>query len=255
MLVKLILKVMELKYVTAALLAKKERAEQQRTDLFGEPPVNVFKELRTQHGWTHNELCQKIYISKQALIRLEQGTYTNPLPSVLTWWAEHTCRASNCPSNQSDLFPGQPLGELFIRDAYSDFQQNQRSRYDHVFGTSLVFNDAEYARIHEQRYHPFRVLRERCYFSLTEVARSLCLPQATLEHFEKKYRTQQSVPKELRNALRDIGYPTDDRNYFADQYMQFRSGAKRFRVNGFNVTESPIDFRPGASRETASGLG
>jgi hypothetical protein len=223
-----------MKRSTVALLRKKEQMEAERTERFGPPPINPFKQLRLDHGFTHSELCSQVYISKQAIIRLEQGTYTNPLPTVLTWWGEHHCASSKCPSNQSDIKPGQPIGELYLRDAYAEFQQNQRARYFRIFGVSLVFNDNELRRIHDERYHPFRILRERANFSLTEVARSLCLPQATLEHFEKKFRTQQCVPKALRSVLREIGYATNELNEFEDEYMQFRNGGLRFRVVSMN---------------------
>jgi transcriptional regulator with XRE-family HTH domain len=209
----------------------KDRDEAQRIKRFGPPPINPFKRLRTQHGFTHRDLQDRVFISKQALIRLEQGTYDNPLPSVLEWWAEHTCNDPRCISNQSDLRPGEPIGELYLRDLYATFQQDQRARFVKCFGPTVEFNEAELARIHDERNHPFRVLRERCYWSVTETAKHLCLPQYTLEHFERKYRTQQSVPKLLRIVLKEVKYSSSDVRTLDAVYNEFRTNNRRVLSN------------------------
>lgn len=214
-------------YRTAPTNSAKAKLEAERLKLHGPPPTNPFKQLRLDHGFTHDNLCSRIFISKQALIRLEQGTYDSPLPSVLEWWANHVCKSSDCPANKSTLRPGEPIGELYLRDSYAEFQQRQRGRYKLCFGPSLEYDADELHRIFNVGDHPFGVMRDRAFMSRTEVAKSLCIPQATVEHFEKKFRVQQTVPKNLRYALKEIGYSASNIADFCAVYNDYRNNNRR----------------------------
>jgi len=208
-------------YRTLPIIQAKVAAESLRSD----PPINVFKQLRLDHGFTQRDLQERIYISKQSLIRLEQGTYETPLPAVLEWWASHVCGAPNCPANRG-INPGHPIGELRLRDAYSEFQELTRQRYTELFGKSLCFNDQEYGNIKSGALHPFRALRSRANYNVTETAKALCVPQATIEHFEKKAKTQQTVPKNIKSALFQMGYKSVDVVALVDAYAEYRSAIK-----------------------------
>jgi hypothetical protein len=63
----------------------------------------------------------------------------------------------------------------------------------------------------------------------SEVAKYLCVPQATIQHFERKWKTQQTVPKELNAALHAIGYTYSEINQFNDNYESWRRAALNAR--------------------------
>ncbi len=87
--------------------------------------------------------------------------------------------------------------ERTIVDAYEGFREATRKRSSLLFGTELRVDIST-------SLHPFRQLRRE--INPSEVAKRLCIPQATIQHFERKWKTQQSVPKEIVVALVEIGY-------------------------------------------------
>lgn len=157
----------------------------------------VFKTLRLQHDLTLVDLGNRVGVSKQALIRLEQGTFPKPLEPVLDFWVDNY-----------------GYSYLQILDAYDGYRTVQRQSHPRLFGPLSVVTT-------KSAPHPFRQIRAS--FGLTECAKLLCVPQATLQHFEKKWRTQQSVPKELRSALHDNGYLNSELVYFCEAYNFWRN--------------------------------
>lgn len=184
-----------MKHTTRTLLTALEQEEDARLAEFGPPPVNVFKELREAQSLSHQSLAMKCYVSKLALIRLEQGCFSDPLPSVI------------------DYYVGRGESELRLRDAYIEFQQETRRRHYLLFGSDLTFDLS-------LPLHPLRQLRRG--INPTDLSKRLCLPQATIEHFEKKWKTQQSVPKQLASALSELGYRQHDIEGFKRNYKAWR---------------------------------
>src|SRR6478735_4329964 len=115
--------------------------------------VNVFKDLREETGLSHVELSRKIHISKQALIRLEQGMFTEPLPTVLEYYVKY-----------------HGVSELRMRDAYEGFQHANRRKHFRYFGIDLN-GDPSFSDL--DNLHPFRQLRLRIGVNPTEVAKAL----------------------------------------------------------------------------------
>jgi transcriptional regulator with XRE-family HTH domain len=192
-----------MKLTTFNQLEDKEALEQIRIDNFGPPPTNPFKRLRG--NLTLEALANRIGVSKQALIRLEQGTFNEPLPNVLSFWVTE-----------------RGYSELSLTDEYTEYQRLVRARHWHYFGPIL---HAEF----NVETHPFRQLRHNVKVNPSEVAKALCIPQGTLNHFEKKWRTQQTVPKLLVDVLQIIGYPYEDVLLFCSTY-------KIWRQNNLNGT-------------------
>lgn len=184
-----------MKHTTKSLLTSESEAESERINLYGPPPTNIFKELREAQHLSHQALANKCYVSKLALIRLEQGCFSDPLPSVI------------------DYYVNRGESELRLRDAYIEFQQATRRRYYLLFGESLDFDLS-------LPQHPLRQLRKG--INPTDLSKRLCLPQATIEHFEKKWKTQQSVPKQLCAALSELGYRQHDIEGFKRNYKAWR---------------------------------
>lgn len=181
---------------TAPTLRKKALADSQRLKEFGPSPENIFKALRLNADLSLDALSGRCFVSKQALIRLEQGCFSDPLPSVV------------------DYYTRQGHSELQLRDAYLQFQELMRKRHHLLFGPSLEVNiDGE---------HPLRQLRDNIDYNPTELAKAICMPQSTILHFERKWRTQQSVPKQLLNALSQCGYQVKQLNEFANTYEVWR---------------------------------
>lgn len=193
-----------MKFATERLHAEKAEVLKTRLDKYGPAPINVFTRLRLTAGpnnspLSHDALSRKIHVSKQALIRLEQGTFNVPLPSVV------------------DFYVARGESELRMRDAYEDYQNRMRERHEYLFGDHLEID----LNVDD---HPFRQLRYGSNPPLnpTEVSKSLCIPQATIEHFEKKWRTQKSVPKALVDCLKQIGYTWEQVESFRVAYTIWR---------------------------------
>lgn len=179
------------------------RYESHLDSLYGPAPLNPFTRLRNSLELSHEELARQMYTSKQSLIRLEQGCYDKPLPVAVDWWVNYGA-----------------VTELQITDAYEEFQQLTRTRHHQYFGPELQI---DYTSVIAD--HPLRQLcNSHPYFpvNVTEVAKSLCLPQATLQHWQKKWRTQQSVPRTFQSVLMEIGYSKYQVKDFNEAYYNWR---------------------------------
>jgi len=178
--------------------------EATRDETYGPLPINPFKTLRGD--LSHQKLSNQISVDKLALIRLEQGIYPDPLPSVLSYWVS---RGEN---------------ELHLTDGYYEFQALTRKHYFKLFGDSLHINI-------ELPVHPLAQLRrsgDGRYTDLSQmqVSKFLCVAQSTIHYFETKWRVQKSVPKPLALALQNAGYGSLEVNYFCDQYLEWRACRK-----------------------------
>lgn len=158
----------------------------------------VFKTLRLQEQMTLESLAKQVGVTKHALIRLEQGTFSRPLEPVIDYWEQI-----------------HGYSHMQIRDAYDGFRTSKRKERPRIFGPLLTFTMTP--------IHPLRQLRSFSGLGLTETAKQLCVPQATLQHFEKKWKTQQSVPKELINALAENGYFVNELRVFNHNYTLWRN--------------------------------
>lgn len=189
-------------YATAPVIKRKAALNADRLRLFGPPPINVFKQLRQSLDLSHEQLGLRMLLTKQALIRLEQGTFATPLPTALDWWV----------SNHG-------YSHLQLTDAYEGYQEAQRLRHHRLF-SDLNASSAKGAK------HPLRQLRDASDLTTSELSKSLCLPQATLNHFERKWRTQKTVPKCFTSVLRQTGYTNNEVFAFCRAYEIWRANNK-----------------------------
>ncbi len=191
----------------------------ERVALFGKRPFNIFYMLRFQQDLTLERLSVHTRVDRKALSRLEDGLYTNPLPSVVTHWVRRGLASE---------------GELL--ESYADFQYAQRRRHLFFFGPHLGVD-------YVSREHPFRQLRARrpsliepyhvLPVGLLECSRAMCLPVDTIQWFEKKWRNQQSVPKTMKAAFNEMGYSLDMIGNFEAYYKLWR--ANQMQHNGVRV--------------------
>lgn len=175
--------------------------EAQRLAKFGPPPINPFTELRQRNDLTVQEFADRAGVSKQSIIRLEQGCFQEPLPKVLSY-----------------VLSNYPVSEFTLVNDYEDFQIQQRMRHPRYFGNVRVLLELD----HPATEHPLRLLRGKR--NLTEVAKDLCLSQATLAFFERRVKNQKSVPKQLLDVMRFIGHTKEERDVFEDHYRMYREG-------------------------------
>ncbi len=173
---------------------------QKRINLLG---GNPFKGLREELGYTLEVMAAKTSLSKQALIRCEQGTYAQPLPALLDYYV------NNFGADRYE----------FSRE-YEDFQKRTRASNFKLFGDELPSLVDYEVYSGNQIQHPFRQLRGS--INPTEVAKALCIPQATITYFEQKPRRQKSVPKVINNVLEEIGYSRTQVQAFNDAYVLYR---------------------------------
>lgn len=181
-----------------------------RIDVYGPIPINPFTELRMNRGLSINQLAIACRVNNKALARLEKGMYVNPLPRMVDYWV-----------NLGLVTEGEVCSD------YEHFRYLQRNRHRFFLGESLAVDTTE-------PLHPMRQLRLRrpslvdkkpLPVGLMDFCEALCLPLDSIQHFEKKYATQQSVPKELKLALNQTGYTRQQINTFETHYSLWRSNS------------------------------
>lgn len=198
-----------MRHTTAVLQERWNAHENLLTNKYGPPPVCNFKHLRLQSNLSLAGLALQTGLSKNAIVRAEQGTYANPLPRL----SEYYQRRFN-------------ISELEITLGYEDFQAAQRQRHYHYFGDTLIYSELD-------QVHPFRQLRLSKH-SLAHpdvllpvgpdaVSRALCIPVDTLRFWEKKFKSQKSVPKLVVNVLNQIGYDRSTIANFCKAYEYWRT--------------------------------
>ena len=178
-----------------------------RIDLHGPIPINPFTMYRTDIGLNYNQLALYTGINNKALVRLERGMYVNPLPRAVDYWV-----------NKGVCTEGELLSD------YENFRYLTRRRNEFYFGSTLLF-------VLNNPVHPLRQLRstrpslvdnQPLPVGLFDFCAALCLPLDSIQGFEKKWRSVQSVPKELKLALNQCGYTRDQIGFFEKFYKEWR---------------------------------
>ncbi len=120
--------------------------ESRLVDTYGPRPDNPFTLLRQRMNWSHEELATKMFASRQALIRLEQGCFESPLPVAVDFWVKNADRY-----DLGIVTEGRLMGD------YETYQDAIRQRHRHFFGELL--------EVHTElnNPHPLRQLRNRSY--------------------------------------------------------------------------------------------
>lgn len=216
--------------------------------LNGLPPLNPFRSLRELGGYRyidenneydvkapliHNrtiiDLATSAQVTKQALIRTEQGTFPSIPPKIL------------------EYYQGLGVPYATLVNGYEIFQRLTRQRNYLLFGRPLLVRRALKEAPHQ---HTFTVLRGLWHYpsrelsaqaslddyakysyaspvglplNVTEIAKLLCLSQGSLTRWENHPKRQKSVPKHFQNALIDNGYRMKDLSAIAKHYANYRS--------------------------------
>jgi transcriptional regulator with XRE-family HTH domain len=162
---------------------------------------NPFRELRTRQGISQYELARRAGISKHAILRLEQGCYAEPLPSVLEYFLKYF-----------------DIPQYKLLEQYREFQYNIR------FSNALLLGDSLTERLLScpVGLHPLTYLREGVGLNPTQLAKALCISQSTIVYFEKSSIHQKTVPNQLMGALHDAEYTMEDTDSLVLRYHEYR---------------------------------
>lgn len=163
---------------------------------------NPFRELRLRQGISQYELARRIGCSKHAILRLEQGMYYEPLPSVIDYFISHN------PTT---------LNRLTLLQEYQDFQVSIRTLNSRLLGDLILELTACPVGT-----HPLTYLRESRGINLTELAKRLCISQSTAGYFEKSPIHQKTVPEQLIHALWDADYTEQETDALKEAYAGYR---------------------------------
>lgn len=186
-----------------------------------EAPVNIFRELRLASGLSHAKLASLMSTNKRALIWLEQGTYDQPLPVALNYWLNEGRFLAGVKSS------GIRITELTLVEGYESFKEETRALGRCYFGSSI--SDVSFDALCP---HPSIQLREKARKagnddSMNAIAKALCVPFASINTWENKWRVVQSVPKTIQTALLGIGYSRQEVHALVVGYIKWRELNKK----------------------------
>jgi hypothetical protein len=149
-------------------------------------------------------------VTKHNVIRTEQAMSVTPPPTLLNYFC--------------DTFP---VSRIEMINQYEKFQIKQRSLRPNILSPDESLSDllAEY-RVCLSRYnagHPFVWLRQLAGYNPTSIAKALCINQTVVVYFESNPVKQQTVPEQLRNALKDNGYTNRELDLLDQAYQAYRN--------------------------------
>ena len=190
-------------------------------------PDNPFRKLRKAEGISQYELARRLGLTKHAILRLEQGCFADPLPSVVTYFVE-------AQGNHT-----KPVSKTYLLDAYREFQYETRRSNAHCLGYNLNLTLPNCP----VGIHPLTYLREGHGINPTALSKLLCISQSTIVYFEKRSLNQATVPAQLVTALHDAEYTEEETNLLAQKYDEYRDwlrADKNLRL----VPDAPVGKEP-----------
>lgn len=158
---------------------------------------NPLRTARLNRGLTIDSLARQASVSKQLIIRSEQGTYVNPPPNLVTF-----------------LFP-LSADQLTCDQAYRDFQNTQRR-----LSSGTLIPDPPVPPVGE---HPF--IHWRTSSGITSTMRFcilFCVQHAILHKFETKPRSVTTTPTNLKEALLDAEIHEDAVNLLEVLFQNYK---------------------------------
>lgn len=161
---------------------------------------NPFRELRLRQGISQYDLANRIKISKHAVLRLEQGCYEKPLPSVVEYFTNH--------------YPD--ISSFSLIRQYEEFQYETRRSNAGLLGDLSTLKDCPVGD------HPLTWIRTAHGYNPTSLAKALCISQSTVVYFERRAVHQHTVPNQLLRALHDADYSEQETDYLVEAYFRYR---------------------------------
>lgn len=180
------------------------------------PPItNPYAQARHLLDLTLVEAASATGVSKQALIRLEQGVPDKPIGPVTSYYV-------------GSLYRHEGYDYLDFINGYEQYQVSQRQRNYKLFGDRIPLGTSFRYDVHTLT----QLLAMWCFpvgnavggsLNPTECAKLLCINQSILDHWVNKPHRQQSVPTAFMEALRTNGYRQVDLQQVIDAYEIHRA--------------------------------
>lgn len=161
---------------------------------------NPFRKFRAELGLTQLEFGNRCGVSKHAVLRLEQGMYDQPLPSVM------------------ELLIANGYDDYEVKQEYVEFQKQTRELTPRLLGHSFNMRLAGCP----VGIHPLSHLRHTQGLNQTQFAKMLCISQTVVNNFETKVANQHTVPEQIINALHDNGYTGIETHMLEEWYEAHR---------------------------------
>lgn len=169
-------------------------------------PDNPFRKLRLQEGISQYDLSRRVGLSKHAILRLEQGCFAEPLPSVINYFTDSHTKSRK------------PVSRGYLIDAYREFQYYTRQSNAGCLGHNLML----ILPTCPVGIHPLTYLREGHGINPTALSKLLCISQSTVVYFEKRSLNQATVPAQLVTALHDAEYSEEETDLLSLKYQEYR---------------------------------
>jgi transcriptional regulator with XRE-family HTH domain len=151
---------------------------------------NPLKELRTELGWTQEQLANHIGVDKHFVLRCEQGLYSSPNPKIMKFFVTKTGRAAE-----------------YIEDDYHKWQHLRRQLDDtqKLIRAKVTLPTSGFGL----SGHPLLLWRHKADPSMSQI--DFCKRLATHPFTVARYEEgrQRAMPGQLYNAFKDAGMEID----------------------------------------------
>lgn len=178
--------------------------------MFDEPEaLNPVKQLRKEYSLTMESVALHAQVSRQTVLRTEQGTFTDIPPKLLAWFEQN--------------FPYYSVKDL-PHDYLAWQEHHRRINYGSLilgiphlqFGTLVPIEN-----LFPVGEHPFTWWRNVSGLENTVIIGKLyCIHLSTLSKFESSLPPS-VVPAQLTSALRSAGYPNKVLEGLSVAYQEF----------------------------------
>lgn len=183
-------------------------------------PSNPFKRIRENQKLSQAQLADKIGCTKHAILRLEQGMFTTPLPVVLEFFADNY-----------------HVPKLALLQQYEEFQIHTRATNGKLLGEFVI----DLLHWNYDHGNPLDYLLKVHGYNPTSFAKALCINQKVVSMFLQGTPVGKiTVPEQITSSLRDAGYSEDDTEMLCRKYKTYRDLYLKLK----NERESNMHSRP-----------
>jgi len=175
---------------------------------------NPIKLLREEAGLSMETLAERSEVSKQTVLRAEQGCYDLIPPSIFNY-----------------MLSAWPYSEIInLPTRYRDWQKEQRKQNYGELSTLITWDFLSPA------VHPFIYWRETSnIYARIQISKLYCVHPATISRFEHSNALSSSVPEQLIDALLESGYSLATIEKLCDLYERW---AVIIQTSGFQIQEA-----------------
>lgn len=177
--------------------------------------INPLKQLRLSKSWSLDQVSESSGLSRQLIIRAEQGCYNDIPPAYLNWI--------------TDYFD---VEENLLDIEYQAFRVRTRQSNAGLLSVALF-------RI-KPEVNPLTYYRERYGLSMAAVYKGFCLHPATIHKLEKQTHLVKNLPPDFCRAVSDAGYPlswTAHIQLWLDEHKEYIAS----KIVTRTVTETTIE--------------